>query len=114
MWIASKLGFYSIVQKDGHFHIRARKRPDLRNLLGETPTLRKKYPIESWPAADYRYRIRIPADQEHFKDFAQIFATFVGSIDYGNFKNEIAATPTQRDKLHAYHEIWGIMAGFEG
>lgn len=112
MWIASKLGFYSIVQKDGHFHIRARKRSDLEALLADTPKI-GKYEIESWPAADYRYRVRIPADEKHFKDFAQIFATFVESIDYGNFKNEIAATPAQRDKLHAYHEIWGIMAGLQ-
>lgn len=109
MWIASKLGFYSIVNKDGHYHIRARKRADLQALIKATPKF--DYEIESWPQADYRYRIRIP--EEKFNDFAQVFATFVESIDYGNFKNEIAATPSQRDKLHAYHEIWGIMADLQ-
>jgi hypothetical protein len=112
MWIASKLGFFSIVVKDGFFNIRARKRADLEALVLETPKI-AQYEIETWSAADYRYRIRIPDDDKNFKNVAEIFATFVDTIDYGNFKNEIAATPSQRDKLHAYHEIWGIMAALQ-
>jgi len=60
MWIASKFGFYSIVQKQAQsegqpaiFHIRARIRTDLENLLRG---LSFKCEILEWPQADYRYR----------------------------------------------------------
>jgi hypothetical protein len=32
-------------------------------------------------------------------------STLTASIDYGNFKSAIAASPTQRSKLPAYHDI---------
>jgi len=35
------------------------------------------------------------------------------SLDYGNFKSMIAARPEQRGKLHAYHEIWHVMADLQ-
>lgn len=109
------MGWFSIVLKDGHYHIRARVREDLENLrasmevenLGDEPALPE---IEEWPAADYRYRIRLP---EGTPLIAEVFAALCWSIDYGNFKNEIAATPDQRDKLHAYHKIWGTMADLQ-
>ena len=37
--------------------------------------------------------------------------TCIGNeIDYSNFKSKIGKTEDQRDKLDAYHEIWGVMA----
>jgi len=38
MWLMTKHGFYSIVQKNpGEFHIRARVRKDLENLVERVP-----------------------------------------------------------------------------
>ena len=63
MWLATKFGFYSIVQKQGQdggdstsFHVRARVRTDLESLLTATGLQRE---ILEWPTADYRYRIVI-------------------------------------------------------
>ena len=37
MWLATKHGFYSIVQKsNGHFHVRGRMRQDLENLIDQS------------------------------------------------------------------------------
>ena len=109
MWLATKFGFYSIVQKqaldDGGspcFHVRARVRTDLENLLTATGLQRE---ILEWPDADYRYRIIIDAE-----DLTHLMLVLVENLDYGNFKSMIAATPEQRGKLHAYHEIWEVMA----
>lgn len=99
MWIASKLGFYSIVRKAGGWHVRARVRGDLVNLAavaGLDPET-----IEEWPAADYRWRIRV---KKRF--LSRVFRVLEASIDYPNFKSEIAATPEQRPKLHTYHNLW--------
>jgi hypothetical protein len=103
------MGWFSIVLKDEYYHIRARRKRDLENLMAEAGegVLPK---IETWPDADYRYRIRLPESSRHI---AYIFSTLAWSVDYGNFKNEIAATPDQRDKLHAYHKIWGTMADLQ-
>lgn len=108
MWIASKYGFFSIVLKDGQYHIRARERADLEELLENVPEVSAE--IETWPGADYRYRIRLP---EESQDIALIFATLCWSVDYANFKSEIAATPRQTRKLSAYHKIWGLMASLQ-
>ena len=111
MWLATKFGFYSIVQKqtsnDGplKFHVRARIHTDLENLLTASGL---SHEIQEWPDADYRYRVII--DQ---KELAQLMAVLAGTLDYGNFKSMIAATPGQRGKLHAYHEIWGVMANLQ-
>lgn len=104
MWIASKLGFFSIVQKEGAWHVRARVKRDLENLVvAALPTAKAK--IQRWPAADYRWRICLTR-AEHV---TRVFAALQESIDYPNFKSEIAQRPDQREKLHAYHELWGAM-----
>jgi len=111
MWLATKLGFYSIVQKqppdDGDaavYHVRARVREDLENLLQVT-----SLPCEilAWPKADYRYRI-VVGQQEVF----EIMSALAESIDYDNFKGIIAATASQRHKLDAYHKVWSTLAQF--
>ena len=105
MWIASKYGFYSIVKKEGHFHIRSRTEKDLVDLFA---TADLDFPVEIWRSADYRFRVRIP--ETDTESLGIIFGVLMDSIDYGNFKSEIAASTSQRKKLHAYHEIWHIMA----
>lgn len=106
MWIASKYGFYSIVRKEGHFHIRARTEGDLAALRATAGL--DQFPIETWPSADYRFRFRIP--EQDTDSLGSVFGALASSIDYTNFKSEIARTISQRKKLSAYHEIWHIMA----
>lgn len=109
MWLATKYGFFSVVQKqapdDGEpavYHVRARVRTDLENLLKATGLTQE---IQEWPKADYRYRI-IAGQQEVF----EIMSHLAESLDYDNFKSMIAETKDQRHKLHAYHDVWSIMA----
>lgn len=103
MWLATQHGFYSIVQKaQDEFHVRSRLKKDLQNLLQLTE---KEQVIHSWDGADYRYRIVVQQ-----ADFIDIMAKLALALDYPNFKSQIARLPDQREKLHAFHEIWSIMA----
>jgi hypothetical protein len=123
MWIASKYGFFSIVLKDGHYNIRARARADLEALLVQIGAMQSEcamdpprtYCIEHWPTADYAWRIRIPVsdDDPPHNMLSGLFAILADSIDYPNFKSQIAATPGQRDKLPIYHEIWHLLYDYQ-
>ena len=79
MWLATKFGFDSIVQKqaasDGSpdFHVRARIRTDLENILAATGLCRE---IHEWPDADYRYRVLL--DKE---ELAQLMTVLTGTLD---------------------------------
>jgi len=102
MWIASKFGFYSIVCKDDdEFHIRARLRVDLEDLLVATNIDEQ---IHQSARADYRYRLVVS-----HQVVRKITTTLAETLDYPNFKNKIAETPSQEPKLHAYHCIWEAM-----
>lgn len=99
MWIASKIGFFSLVVKDGHLHVRGRLKQDLENLtrlLGYPP-----YRIEDWPQADYRWRIRMPEGSA-----GAVLAVLATTVDYPNFKSVVGTRPDQRAKLPAYHDLW--------
>lgn len=98
MWLCTKLGFFSIVLKDTDtFHIRARCREDLDELARVAGT---GTPVASHPGSDYPWRILCPT-----VDLSRFMSALTNSIDYGNFKSAIAANPTQRSKLPAYHDI---------
>lgn len=101
MWIASKLGFFSIVRKEGSWHVRGRVKNDLGNLQ---KTAGIKAPIEDWHFADYRWRMRV---QE--ADLGAVFRALEASVDYPNFKSEIAASAEQRSKLGPYHDFWAAL-----
>lgn len=106
MWIATKHGFYSIVQKaPTKFHIRARVRQDLENLRKQAGI---DWDILEWPLADYRYRVIV--DQ---KGFVEVMGALALSLDYPNFKSQIAATPDQRAKLDAFHQIWALLSDLQ-
>jgi len=106
MWLATQHGFYSIVQKaPDEFHVRARVRSDLENLLR---LVGAATPVYEWPAADYRYRVIVGRRQ-----LIEIMAALALSLDYPNFKQQIASLPSQRPKLDAFHEVWAIMAGLQ-
>ena len=104
MWIASKFGFFSIVRKsEEQFHVRARIHSDLENLLVAADLDEK---IHENDISDYKYRLVVGKDAVR-----KITSSMAETLDYSNFKNQIAETPSQEHKLGAYHQIWEIMYG---
>jgi len=111
MWLFTKYGFYSIVRKpfsgiketyeEKPFQVRSRIKDDLNNL-------KKAAEIESevieTKNSDYRYRMFVGKE-----DFLSVMNALVDSVDYPNFKNEVAKHRDQRHKLHSYHDIWRLM-----
>jgi hypothetical protein len=98
MWLCTQLGFYSIVRKEPDtFHIRARCRQDLDRLVQAAGV---GTPIASYVGSDYPWRVICPA-----ADLPKFMSTLSSSIAYGNFKSAIAASPAQRSKVSAYHDI---------
>jgi hypothetical protein len=77
--------------------VRARLKKDLQLLFDDKRIL-------EIPSADYQYRVLVKK-----QEMADILVKMIKEIDYPNFKSEIASLPEQRDKLSAYHEIWGLM-----
>ena len=99
MWLATKHGFYSIVKKEDGFHVRARIKKDLENLLKEC-----RYPrliIQEDDRADYRFRVIISKI-----GIERIFKVLGESIDYDNFKNKIRDTEDQFDKMFSRFRIF--------
>lgn len=110
MWIASKFGFYSIVQTredKNQFMVRARAEKDLKNLTSNISLLRN-HQILRTENADYRFRILII--RVELETIMNYFAT---EIDYPNFKNKVKSIPDQKDKLPFYHDIWAVMHRFQ-
>ena len=107
MWIASKYGFFSIVEKPKEeFHIRARAKKDLEALSKAAGFISIK--IHTSLDGDYRYRLVV---NRAVKDL--LMKALSDSIDYDNFKNVIAKTPAQKDKLDIYHRIWDLFFNYQ-
>lgn len=103
MWLATKYGFYSIIEKaPGEFHVRARIRQDLVNLLELAGWSME---IHEWRTADYRYRIILDRP-----GLAEAMGLLALSIDYPNFKEQISRLPDQREKLHSFHQVWTVLS----
>lgn len=100
MWIASKNGFFSIVENRNdstQVLVRSRVKKDLQELFAENR-------IFHTPHADYPWRVFASK-----KEIGEIFLNQLTDLDYPNFKGAIAKIPSQADKLEAYHKIWSIM-----
>lgn len=111
MWIATTTGFLSAVQaKDdtGDLFVRARVRADLepliecaRQMTGVTPE------VIVYEASDYPWRIRTTKD---------VLAGFVSrqvlEIDYGNFKDAVAARQG-KPRATVYGGVWTALLGLE-
>ncbi len=105
MWLCTKLGFFSIVQKTPtEVHVRARAKQDLENLkrhcigrVGSAGDCAATWTIHRSERADYRWRIVISP-----RHLADLLAALAAALDYSNFKGMIASTPDQRDKLAIY------------
>jgi hypothetical protein len=98
MWIFSREGFYSIVDKEDGYHVRARRKQDLVN-VGLTAT-------KSHLGSDYPWRAILPSRAE----LLRLMEALGNSVDYPNFKGHIASLSDQKDRLARYHKIWAMMA----
>lgn len=106
MWLMTKYGFYSIVQKGpDEYHVRGREYKDIENLVSGVPI--PKSEIKESADSDYAYRVIVGK--------AEVLAIlkFLGeNLDYGNFKSKIARMPDQARK--PYHEVWRVLANALG
>src|SRR5271165_7544223 len=99
MWLFTKLGFFSIVQKpnDELLTVRARVATDLDSLRKEfMPQLS---PTISGEGTDYPFRAKI---SHH--DFASGVSKLSEAINYSNFKNEVA-NKMGNQRAHAYSKV---------
>lgn len=102
MWLCTQHGFYSIVEKaPGVFHIRARMRRDLENLIRLCGA---DWDIAESPSTDYRYRV--VCDQQAVSATLAALAT---SIDYSNFKSRVHEREDQDAKSRAYGALWSAL-----
>jgi hypothetical protein len=102
MWIITKIGFFSIVQKEWNqpnhtLTIRARVRKDLESLRAYLPDMGEI--VESLDS-DYRYRA--VADR---KTVSEAMAKLAADIDYDNFKNEVASRQGYA-RASVYGDVW--------
>ncbi len=102
MWLITKYGFFSVVQKSGsskdELTVRSRVRADLESLkLKYLPELGM---ITESASTDYRYRAKAKRS-----DVMAALVKAVGDIDYSNFKDEVAKVQGT-SRAHVYGEIW--------
>jgi hypothetical protein len=103
MWLMTKHGFYSIVEKKlNEFHIRVRVRKDLENLVALVPLPGAE--IHNTKTADYSFRIVTGKG-----DVLKLMQFLGDTLDYSNFKNTVARTPDQQNKHDAYATVWHTM-----
>jgi len=97
MWIMSKIGFFSIVEKPkGKICIRSRKRQDLSTLKLLFGTDAQ---IIRTPNADYRFRMIL-----NRSFFEEQFVKLARLVDYSNFKDAVGKVNRKREAL--YHKVW--------
>jgi hypothetical protein len=112
MWIATKIGFYSIVlrpEKEGAknnvYHIRARTGADIDAVISLLePILKRSLQLFETPDVDYHWRIILKPEE-----LAPALAALAATVDYPNFKDEIHASGTQAEKLDAYSDLWSAL-----
>jgi hypothetical protein len=112
MWIATKIGFFSIVlrperegAKEHVFHIRARAGADIDAIISLLePVLKRPLRLFETPDADYHWRIILRPGE-----LAPALAALAATVDYPNFKDEIHSSDTQADKLDAYSDLWSAL-----
>lgn len=103
MWLFTVHGFYSLVAKDGGYHLRARVKQDLANIKRLTRV--KAEVVKSFEGSDYPWRMILTEAEKEV-----IMRKLSDSIDYGNFKGAVGQRADQAVKLPAYHRVWATMA----
>src|ERR1022692_2335958 len=114
MWLFTPIGFFSIVQKrgDNSLTVRARVASDLdllrARVASDLDLLRDQFlpslsTITATPDGDYAFR----ANASH-RDFGEALASMAASIDYDNFKDEVARKEGN-ERANVYAEVWSVM-----
>ena len=118
MWIFTRYGFYSVVEKakregsGSEVHVRSRVREQLEDLCGLCSGLEAEGmapgAIEEGTATDYRYRVRLGREA-----WAQVASKLAQDLDYSNFKGEVhrrgaaknsAAYDAYQDQLYSVYQ----------
>jgi hypothetical protein len=102
MWIITKIGFFSIIQKSwnistGTLTIRARVRSDLEGLKAYLTDMSDI--VES---NDSDYKFRVVAKRGAVE---AAMAALIADIGYSNFKSEVAATVGYA-RAAVYSDVW--------
>jgi hypothetical protein len=98
MWIFTNTGFVSAVSDGKNLVVRSRDRLSLEPIATFTKAKIKKSPV-----SDYPYRLTINKDL-----FAEWLSTMAKSIDYRNFKSEVA--DFRGDHFaHPLMKVWSAM-----
>ena len=105
MWLATGLGYFSIVRKNGEFFVRARSIKDLDILKKATGLTNKIIQIKN---SDYVARIIV--NQVELETIQKVL---FDSITYPNFKDSIKHNPEQQGKTKFYTEVWGVMFDYQ-
>ncbi|QQQ15887.1 NUDIX domain-containing protein (plasmid) [Aeromonas media] len=105
MWLFTKFGFFSIVQKDHDqdniLTIRSRTRGDLDRLRNHyLPSLSSSRAHEG---TDYPWRANASAAA-----LKEAMSTIVQEIDYSNFKSEVGLS-TGHARAKRYNKVWSAM-----
>lgn len=109
MWIATTIGFFSIVRKpwDKEPHtltVRARVKADLEAFEA---MLEIHAPIVEDVNADYRYRLRAPN-----WDVKRVLGLLVANITYDNFKSEVSRVQGP-DRARIYGNVWSELLALQ-
>ncbi|WP_368162422.1 hypothetical protein [Aeromonas sp. s6] len=103
MWLFTKFGFFSIVQKDqdGTLTIRSHTKGDLDRLRNHyLPSLS---PSRAQSETDYPWRANASAAA-----LKEAMSTIVQEIDYSNFKSEVGLS-TGHARAKRYSKVWSAM-----
>lgn len=103
MWLFTKLGFFSVVQKQPGetLTVRARLRGDLERLRAEA--LPELGPTTEGAGTDYRFRATVPAAA-----FGRAIGALAAGIDYSNFKSEVSRV-RGHEAAAPLHDVWHVM-----
>lgn len=111
MWLFTRAGFFSVVDKDenergeGEVCIRARIGADFTRLRDLYFPDMPEIVVEE--NTDYPYRIYV-----NKKAWAKVTALMTEDIDYANFKGMVAFEQGY-DRSHLYGEVWSVMFNSE-
>lgn len=105
MWLMTRFGFFSVVQKDGESHltIRSRTRGDLDRLRGHY--LPQLGPGIAHAGTDYPWRAVATTE-----DLASALTRIARDINYSNFKEEVSLS-LGKERAHRYSKVWAALAG---
>jgi hypothetical protein len=108
MWLFTTIGFFSVVKKHGdeQLTVRARSSADLDRL--RTNFMPELSATNSKAGTDYPFRATISQQA-----FAKGMALIGESIDYHNFKDEVAAT-MGKQRAGTYSNVWSVLREIAG